>query len=53
MVQILGTPHLAGAGFAIALYWRGQVFDAIVAHVTSNALIAVAVLAFGRWSLWS
>jgi CAAX prenyl protease-like protein len=48
---VAGT--LAGAGFAIALYRRGQVFDAIIAHMTSNALIAVAVLAFGRWSLWS
>ena len=48
---VAGT--LAGAGFAIALYRRGQVFDAIVAHVTSNALIAVAVLAFGAWGLWA
>ena len=44
---------LAGAGFALALYRRGQIFDAILAHMTSNALIAVGVLAFGRWSLWS
>jgi CAAX prenyl protease-like protein len=44
---------VAGAGFAIALYQRGKISDAIVAHMTSNALIAVAVLGFGRWSLWS
>ncbi len=44
---------LAGAGFAMALYQRGKICDAIVAHMTSNALIAVAVLGFGRWSLWS
>ena len=48
---IAGT--LAGAGFALALYHRGRVGDAIVAHMTSNALVAVAVLAFGQWSLWS
>jgi CAAX prenyl protease-like protein len=44
---------VAGAGFALALYRRGQIFDAILAHMTSNALVAVGVLAFGRWSLWS
>ncbi len=48
---VAGT--LAGAGFALALYHRGQVFDSVVAHMTSNALIAVAVLTLGRWSLWS
>jgi CAAX prenyl protease-like protein len=48
---VAGT--VAGAGFALALYQRGQIGDAIVAHMTSNALIVVAVLAFGRWSLWS
>jgi len=48
---IAGT--LAGAGFAVALYQRGQLRDAIVAHMTSNALIAVWVIAFGMWSLWS
>ena len=40
---VAGT--LAGAGFALALYHRGRVADAIVAHMTSNALVAVAVLA--------
>ena len=48
---VAGT--LAGAGFAVALYHRGRIVDAIVAHMTSNALIAVAVLAFGQWRLWS
>ena len=36
---------LAGAAFAFALYRRGYVGDAIIAHMTSNALIAFAVLA--------
>ena len=47
---IAGT--LAGAGFAVAVYYRGRLWDAIVAHMTANALIAIAVLGFGRWDLW-
>jgi CAAX prenyl protease-like protein len=47
---IAGT--VAGALFAIATYHRGRVSDAIVAHMTANALIAIAVLGFGRWDLW-
>jgi exosortase E/protease (VPEID-CTERM system) len=43
---------LAGAGFALALYQRGHLGDAIVAHIASNALIAIAVLGAGRWELW-
>ncbi len=43
---------VAGAGFALALYRRGHLGDAIVAHITSNALVAVAVLGAGRWELW-
>ena len=48
---VAGT--LAGAGFALALYHRGRIVDAIVAHMTSNALVAAAVLAFGQWRLWA
>jgi exosortase E/protease (VPEID-CTERM system) len=47
---IAGT--VAGALFAVATYYRGRVSDAIVAHMTANALIAIAVLGFGRWDLW-
>lgn len=43
---------VAGAGFALALYRRGYLGDAIFAHITSNALVAVAVLGTGRWELW-
>lgn len=43
---------VAGAGFALALYRRGRLTDAIVAHMVANALIAATVLAAGRWSLW-
>jgi len=44
---------LAGMAYALALYRRGEVVDAIVAHATTNALIAGFVLATGSWSLWS
>jgi exosortase E/protease (VPEID-CTERM system) len=44
---------LAGAGFALALYHRGRLSDAIVAHATANGLIAIAALGFGRWHLWA
>jgi len=48
---IAGT--LAGMGYALALYRRGQLGDAVIAHMTTNALIAIFVLTQGRWSLWS
>jgi len=44
---------LAGMAYALILYRRGQVGEAVYAHMTTNALIAAHVLAFGRWSLWS
>jgi len=42
----------AGVGFAYAQTRRGLLSDAIIAHVTSNALIAAHVLLAGAWSLW-
>jgi exosortase E/protease (VPEID-CTERM system) len=48
---LLGT--LAGVVFAALLLWRGRLSDAIVAHATANAAIAIAVLSGGRWHLWS
>lgn len=47
---IAGT--LAGAAFALAALHRGRLSDAVVAHMTANALIAASVLGFGRWDLW-
>ncbi|HYQ91227.1 MAG TPA: CAAX prenyl protease-related protein, partial [Candidatus Competibacteraceae bacterium] len=44
---------LAGMGYALALYRRGQLGDAVVAHMTTNALIALVVLTQARWSLWA
>jgi exosortase E/protease (VPEID-CTERM system) len=44
---------LTGMAFAVALYRSGRISDAILAHATSNALIAIFVLTTGSWSLWS
>lgn len=48
---IAGT--LAGMGYALALYRHGRFGDAVVAHMTTNTLIAVVVLARAEWALWS
>ena len=48
---VAGT--LAGMGYALALYHRRQFSDAVVAHMTTNTLIAIFVLAQSKWSLWS
>jgi exosortase E/protease (VPEID-CTERM system) len=47
---VAGT--LAGMTFAIALYQRRAIGDAVVAHATTNGLIAMYVFATGRWSVW-
>ncbi|MEN8166758.1 MAG: exosortase E/protease, VPEID-CTERM system [Pseudomonadota bacterium] len=44
---------ITGMLFALALYRRGQLGDAVVAHVTANALIAAYVLVYAKWGLWS
>jgi len=44
---------IAGMTFALALYQRRALGDAVLAHATTNGLIAVYVLATGRWSVWS
>jgi exosortase E/protease (VPEID-CTERM system) len=43
---------LAGMLYALALYRRGRLSDAVLAHATTNALIAGYVLVTGSWSLW-
>jgi CAAX prenyl protease-like protein len=43
---------LAGMFYAWATYRRGRMADAIIAHATTNALIAADVLVLGSWSLW-
>jgi len=44
---------IAGGLFALAMYRRGRLADAIAAHATANALLAIYVIATGCWSLWS
>jgi len=42
----------AGALYAAALVRRGRIGDAVVAHATTNALLAGHVLFFGQWQFW-
>jgi exosortase E/protease (VPEID-CTERM system) len=44
---------VAGMGYALAVYQRGKLGDAVIAHMTTNGLIASSVLITGAWSLWS
>lgn len=43
---------LAGMCFALVVYRRGELSDAIAAHALTNAMIAAYVLATGHWLLW-
>jgi exosortase E/protease (VPEID-CTERM system) len=43
---------LAGLIYAFAYLRRGRIGDAVIAHATTNALLAVWVLAGSRWYLW-
>ena len=43
---------LAGIAFALALYQRRRLADAIVAHATINACLAGYVIATGSWTEW-
>ncbi len=38
---------IAGAAFTMAVYHRGRITDAVVAHMTANALIAATAIGFG------
>lgn len=44
---------LAGLAYAVAVSRRGRLLDAVLAHATTNALLAGYVLATGAWALWS
>jgi exosortase E/protease (VPEID-CTERM system) len=44
---------LAGAVYALVFYRRGRIGDAVLAHATTNGLLAGAALLTGQWSLWS
>lgn len=43
---------LAGMAFALALYGRGRLADAIAAHATTNALLTISVIVTGAWASW-
>ncbi|WP_074307365.1 exosortase E/protease, VPEID-CTERM system [Singulisphaera sp. GP187] len=43
----------AGAAYALAQRQRGQLGDAVLAHATTNGLLAAYALATGNWSSWS
>jgi exosortase E/protease (VPEID-CTERM system) len=44
---------LAGVAYAFAQSLRGRTADAVIAHATTNALIAIYVLAFDAYWLWT
>ena len=43
---------IAGFGYGLVYLQRRRVFDAVVAHGVTNALLAIDVLYFGNWSYW-
>lgn len=43
---------VAGMGYAWARYRRGRLWDAVVAHMTTNLLLALFVLGTRQWSYW-
>jgi membrane protease YdiL (CAAX protease family) len=43
---------IAGLLYAAVFLRRGRIGDAVVAHATTNALLAGYVLLWGKWSLW-
>jgi CAAX prenyl protease-like protein len=44
---------LAGAIYAGVYSFRGRLLDAVVAHGTTNGLLALAALVSGQWQFWS
>jgi len=44
---------IAGMIFALAIYRRGSISDAITSHSVANGMLAAYVLATGRWFLWN
>ena len=43
---------LAGLIFGLVWKWRGNFGDAVAAHASANALLALYVLYYGQWHLW-
>jgi exosortase E/protease (VPEID-CTERM system) len=42
----------AGLVYGLLIMRRGQIGEAVIAHATSNALIAASVLGWNQWQLW-
>jgi CAAX prenyl protease-like protein len=43
---------IAGMAFALALYRRGRIVDAVQAHATTNGVLALYAFTTGHWSVW-
>jgi len=43
---------IAGLLYAVALLRRGRIGDAVIAHATTNAVLAAWVLLRSDWGLW-
>jgi exosortase E/protease (VPEID-CTERM system) len=43
---------LAGLAYAAVMKWKGRLSDAIVAHATTNLLLAIWVISRGDWGQW-
>jgi exosortase E/protease (VPEID-CTERM system) len=43
---------LAGLVYGAAMVRRGRIADAVVAHATTNALLAAYVITCGKWGFW-
>ena len=42
----------AGLAYGLIVVRRGRIGEAVAAHATTNALIAVSVLGWNQWQLW-
>jgi exosortase E/protease (VPEID-CTERM system) len=43
---------VAGVGYALICKWRNSLGEAVFAHATTNALVALSVVLSGDWRLW-
>ncbi len=56
---LFGTLHerwwlasLAELAYALAVLRRGRLLDGIIAHATTNRIVAAYALTTGNWALW-
>lgn len=43
---------MAGLAYGWLRYRRDRIWDAVIAHMTTNLLLAIHVMATGQWSYW-